>query len=139
MVSKRYIHEMLSYETFEERLHYLRVNSKVGLDTFGYDRYLNQQFYHSPEWRKLRDQIIVRDSACDLACRDRPIIGKIYIHHLNPISPEQLTTHPEEVLNPDFLVCCSFETHQAIHYGHESLTPAATVERKPNDTCPWKH
>lgn len=138
-MSDRYLREMLSLETFDERLNYLRLNSKVGLDTFGYDRYLNQQFYHSAEWKRVRDIVIVRDNGCDLGCADRPIAGKIYIHHINPITVSDLEDARATALNPDFLVCCSLQTHNAIHYGGENKAPTGLVERRPNDTCPWKH
>lgn len=136
---KRYFREVITLPTFEERLNYLRLNSHVGMDTFGFDRYLNQQFYRSTEWRKLRDQIIVRDNGCDLACPDRPIPDKIYIHHINPIAIDDLNNATEILLNPDFLICCSLATHNMIHYGGDSSIPTGLVERRPNDTCPWKH
>lgn len=132
------VHALFELETYEERLEYLRLNSKVGLDTFGFDRYLNQQFYHSIEWRSVRDQVIVRDNGCDLGCPDREINGPIYIHHVNPITVDDLKDALEIALNPDYLVCCSFDTHQDIHYGHKQNMPTGPVERRPNDTCPWK-
>lgn len=138
-MADRHYNEVLGYSTYEERLKYLRLNSKIGMDTFGFDRYLNQQFYHSAEWRKIRDQIIVRDNGCDLACPDRPIAGKIYIHHINPITIADLNNAGDILLNPDFLICCSLDTHNAIHYGSSSSVPMGLVERRPNDTCPWKH
>lgn len=134
------LHEMLSLETLEERIEYLRTNSKVGIDTFGYDRYLNQQFYHSKEWRDIRDAVIVRDNGCDLGHPHHPIPPgvKIYIHHINPITAEDLQHAEDRALLIDNLVCCTFETHQAIHYSRKTNMPTGPVERRPNDTCPWK-
>lgn len=137
-VVNKTIHDVIGYSTYEERLNFLRTHSKVGFDTFGYDRYFNQQFYHSREWRRIRDTVIVRDNGCDLGCPDRPIHGQIYIHHMNPITVEQLRNDPSQALNPECLICCSFETHQAIHYGTEPVAPLTVLDRQPNDTCPWK-
>lgn len=130
--------EMIQYQTFEDRLRYLRLSGTVGFDTFGFDRVFNQQFYHSKEWRRLRHDIIVRDEGCDLADPERPIFGPIYIHHLNPISLDDITEATEYLLNPDYLVCASFDTHNAIHYGSEIIEQSLPLERSPNDTCPWK-
>lgn len=125
--------------TFEERFEYLKLNSGVGADTFGFDRYLNQNFYRSLEWKRIRDQIILRDDGCDLGIKDRPIFGKIIIHHLNPISTEDIVDATEFLLNPEFLICTSVETHNAIHYGSvENLVSTNPIDRKPNDTCPWR-
>ena len=131
--------EITSLPTFLERYNYARTGQKVGEDTFGFDRWLNQVFYSSPEWKELRRYVILRDEGLDLAHPDFPIDGRIYVHHLNPISKKDILERSEFALNPDFFICTSFNTHQAIHYGDESLLPIyQLVERRPNDTCPWK-
>lgn len=130
--------ELIALSTFEERFEYLKLNASVGKDTFGHDRYLNQIFYNSYEWRKMRDQIIIRDNGCDLAMPDRIIHGKIYIHHLNPLGVDDILSRSEYLQNPEFLVCTSFDTHNAIHYGDINLLPRDPIERKQNDTCPWR-
>ena len=130
--------ELILLPTFEERFEYLRLNGAVGKDTFGYDRYLNQVFYTSYEWKKIRDQIIIRDNGCDLGIPGREIGRRIYIHHINPLRKDDIVSHSEYLRNPEFLICASFETHNAIHYGDINLLPRDPVERKPNDTCPWR-
>lgn len=130
--------ELIALPTFEERFAYLKLSGSVGKDTFGYDRYLNQVFYSSYEWRKLRDEIIIRDNGCDLGVSDRIIYGKIYIHHINPLRKDDIISRSEYLRNPDFLICTSFETHNAIHYGDINLLPRDPIERTKNDTCPWK-
>ena len=132
---------MIQYDSFEDRFNYAKLYGGVGKDTFGFDRYLNQQFYKSKEWKQLRDRIVVRDQACDLGCPTNPIRGSIYIHHLNPISTESFSDDEimEELLNPDNLVCVSLETHNAIHYGKLDYGQKnKIIERAPNDTIPWK-
>lgn len=130
--------DLAKLKTFEERFGYLQLNGAVGVDTFGYDRYLNQFFYRSFRWKKVRDIVIVRDGGCDLGIEGRDIFGKIMIHHMNPITLKDLETESDILLNPEYLVCVSFDTHQAIHYGDISLLPKDPIERKKNDTCPWK-
>ena len=130
--------ELSTLPTFEERYRYLRLGGRVGEETFGFDRYLNQVFYKSAEWRKLRNEIILRDSGCDLGMIDREIGGLIYVHHMNPITEEDIVKRSEFLLNPEFLICVSKGTHDAIHYGDETLLITAPIERKPNDTCPWR-
>ena len=131
--------EMITMSEFDDRFRYAKLDGQVGMDTFGFDRYLNQQFYRSNEWKRLRDQIIIRDNGCDLGVPGHEISGKIYIHHLNPLSPEDITKSTEKLFDPDNLVCVSAETHNAIHYGDESiLEKNKIVERSPGDTCPWK-
>lgn len=138
MNDKRYS-EMITMSEFDDRFRYAKLDGQVGKDTFGFDRYLNQQFYRSKEWKRLRDQIIIRDNGCDLGVPGHEISGKIYIHHLNPLSPEDITKSTEKLFDPDNLVCVSAETHNAIHYGDESiLEKNKIVERSPGDTCPWK-
>lgn len=131
--------DLIAIPTFVERFEYLKLMGSVGADTFGYDRYLNQIFYTTPEWRHLRGQIILRDMGRDLAMEGYEIHGGIYIHHLNPISKDDIIERSEYLTNPEFLVCTSFETHNAIHYGNSDNLRTGPVERRANDTCPWKH
>lgn len=131
--------DLISIPTFLERFEYLKLMGSVGADTFGYDRYLNQIFYTTREWRHLRDQVILRDMGRDLAMEGYEIHGKIYIHHLNPISKDDIIERSEYLMNPEFLVCTSFETHNAIHYGNADNLRSVPIERRANDTCPWKH
>ena len=130
--------ELSQLKTFKERYEYLKLEGKVGDSTFGFDRYLNQIFYRSPEWKSVRNEIIVRDDGCDLGIDDRAIYGRIYIHHMNPVMVNDILDRTDILLNPDYLICASFNTHQAIHYGDDELLIPDLVERKPNDTCPWK-
>ena len=130
--------ELIKIPTFKDRFEYLKLTGEVGADTFGFDRYLNQTFYKSAIWRKIRNQIIVRDNGCDMAHPDYPIAGKIVIHHLNPVDQDDVIYQRDILLNPEFLVCVSLMTHNAIHYGSQELLPSDPIERKPNDTCPWK-
>lgn len=130
--------ELISYKTFKERYNYLKLNGQVGLDTFGLDRYLNQTLYRSYKWRKVRDQVIIRDDGCDLAMDGYDIFGKIIVHHMNPLTLEQIEEDDNDIYNPEFLICVSHITHNAIHYGDENLLPRLPVERSANDTCPWK-
>ena len=130
--------ELIQIPTFMERFKYLKLNGRIGEETFGYDRYLNQQFYNSYAWRRMRNEIIVRDCGCDLAFEGREIFDRILIHHMNPIRAEDILKHSEEVMNPEFLICTSKLTHDAIHFGDESLLYMDPVERRPGDTCPWR-
>lgn len=130
--------ELIRFPTFKERFEYLKLRGSVGKDTFGHDRYLNQVFYTSKEWRRLRDEIIIRDNGCDLGIDGREIRGKIYIHHLNPLGENDILDRSEYLMRPEYLICVSFETHNAIHYGDINLLPRDPIERKPNDTCPWR-
>ena len=130
--------ELLTIPTYEERFDYLNLNGVVGKDTFGFNRYLNQAFYQSEEWKRLRNHIIVRDSGCDMAMDGYEIKGSIYIHHLNPITVEDVLNRSPDIINPEFLVCVSYNTHNAIHYGNKELLPKGPTVRTPNDTCPWK-
>lgn len=130
--------ELIQLGSFEDRLNYLKLNGDVGDETFGFDRYLNQKFYKSAEWKQIRDKVILRDMGCDLACRDFPIGGTIIVHHMNPMSIEDLRSNPGILLDPEFLVCVSLETHNIIHYGDVNNNNYKTmVERKPNDTKLW--
>lgn len=135
----RTYHELLTLPTFEERFSYLQLNGQTAHETFGTDRYLNQTFYRSQEWRQLRNEIILRDAGCDLGIEGHDIYGRVLIHHMNPITQGDILEHSVALINPDFLICVSHNTHNAIHYGNQkSLVPHATVERRPNDTCPWR-
>lgn len=138
MSVKRYS-ELITLPTFEERFRYLKLDGKVGEDTFGFDRYLNQVFYRSQKWKSVRDYVIVRDNGCDLAMEGYEIHGRILIHHMNPISLKDLETESEFLLDPEYLITTVHNTHNAIHYGDESLLFTVPVERTKNDTCPWKH
>ena len=130
--------ELIALPTFEERYEYLRLNGRVGEDTFGFDRYLNQNFYRSAEWRRIRDRVIVRDNGCDLAIDDRIIYGKILIHHMNPITDKDLFNLSDILLDPEYLICVSHNTHNAIHYGDGEWLVKDPIVRTKNDTCPWK-
>ena len=130
--------ELIRLPTFEERFRYLKLDGLAGKDTFGFDRYLNQEFYRSKEWKEVRDFVIVRDNGCDLGMDGYEIAGRIYIHHMNPITVNDIVHSSDFLLNPDYLVCVSHNTHNAVHYGDEDLLVTAPVERRKNDTCPWK-
>ena len=129
--------ELSDLKTFRERYDYLKLSGEVGASTFGYDRYINQAFYRSTQWKHIRDLVIVRDEGCDLAFPDRPIFGKILIHHMNPISVQDLQEGNPDILNPEYLISVTHMTHNAIHYGDESLLDHGIVERKPGDTKLW--
>ena len=132
--------ELITLQTFEERFRYLKLGGEIGKETFGFDRYLNQAFYSTLEWKNFRRDMIIRDMGCDLGIPDREIGGIIILHHINPISLADIRQKNIEVLlNPENVICVSHNTHNAIHYGDESiLTPSSLVERRPNDTCPWR-
>ena len=130
--------ELMKLQSFEERFKYLKLISKVGEETFGFERYLNQQFYRSKEWKKLRSEIIVRDNACDLGIPGHEMDSRIIIHHMNPITKDDLIHQTDFLLNPEYLICTSKKTHSAIHYGDDSLLHGDSTERRPNDTCPWR-
>lgn len=130
--------ELITLPTFEERYKYLRIGGKVGEDTFGFDRYLNQIFYKSDEWQNVRDEVIVRDCGCDLGIKGREIYDRILVHHMNPIRLEDIAKRSDFLLNPEYLICTIKATHDAIHYGDESKLFIGLTERKANDTCPWK-
>lgn len=127
-----------SLPTFEERFQYLKLDGKIGKETFGFDRYFNQKFYRSTEWKQIRNYVIARDQGCDLAIFDRQIVGRVYVHHMNPISLEDIKDATDYLLNPEYLVCVSKETHDAIHYGDGSLLISTKLtERSPGDTKLW--
>lgn len=129
--------ELRRIETFEERFEYLALRGHVGRSTFGFDRYLNQRFYTSTQWRQLRHQIIVRDNGCDLGVEGYEIHSRLYVHHMNPLMPEDFVDGEEHILNPDFLITTTHLTHNAIHYGDKSLLPRPLAERRPGDTKLW--
>ncbi len=130
--------ELSGLKTFEDRFRYLQLNGIVGKETFGFDRFLNQQFYNSQEWKSVRDFVIIRDGGCDLGITGYDIHGKIFIHHMNPILPKDIETGSEFLLNPEYLIATTHNTHNAIHYGDETLLLSAPTERRRNDTCPWR-
>lgn len=131
--------ELIALPTFEERFEYLRLDGSVGEQTFGFDRYINQLFYQSYEWKKIRDFVIIRDNGCDLGMDGYDISGKILIHHMNPITVNDIQTRSEFLLNPDYLISTTHITHNAIHYGDERLLAKGPIERTKYDTCPWRH
>lgn len=130
--------ELIQLPTFKERFEYLKLEGYVGEPTFGYDRYINQKFYTSPEWRRLRREVILRDECRDLAVDGYEIQGKVLIHHINPISLEDLEERSPAAYSLDNLICVSPLTHEAIHYSNYDLLPQDPVERFPNDMCPWR-
>ena len=138
-MSIRTYSELIAFPTFEERFKYLQLNGQVGESTFGFDRYMNQVFYRSQKWKSIRDFVIIRDCGCDLGIEGYDIHGKIIIHHMNPLSMRDIETESDFLLNPDFLICTTHNTHNAIHYGDENLLVTAPIERTKNDTCPWRH
>jgi hypothetical protein len=131
--------ELIQLPTFEERYRYLRLGGRVGVETFGIDRWLNQQFYQKDdEWLAVRDFVIIRDNGCDLAMPDREIHSRILVHHMNPITKDDILNRTKWLLDPEYLICTIKNTHDAIHYGDESKLIIAPIERKPFDTCPWR-
>lgn len=131
--------ELCVMSSFKERFNYLRLDGIVGKDTFGFDRYINQKFYTSPEWRTVRNHVIARDNGCDLAMPGEEIYGKIYIHHMNPLTKQDLIDRSDYLLNPEYLICVSHDTHNAIHYGEDTILDThKIVERRSGDTCPWR-
>ena len=130
--------ELAKLATFEEWFAYLRLDGEVGKETFGFDRIFNQRFYTSQIWRSIRDAVIIRDNGCDLGIEDRIIHSRILIHHMNPVSLDDILSQSEFLLNPEYLITTCHATHNAIHYGDEKQLIAMPPERKPNDTCPWK-
>lgn len=139
-MSIRTYSELITLPTFEERYEYLRLGGKVGEETFGFDRYLNQLFYKSDEWLAIRDEVIIRDCGCDLAMPDREIPDgvRILVHHMNPLRSDDILRRSKYLLDPEYLVCTIKNTHDAIHYGDRSLLLLEPIERTPYDTCPWR-
>ena len=130
--------ELSQLSTFEERYRYLRLGGRVGKETFGFDRWINQMFYKDPEWLKVRDIVIMRDNGCDLGIEGREIYSRIIVHHMNPITKADILDRSKFLLDPEYLICTVKNTHDAIHYGDESLLITLPIERSPNDTCPWR-
>ena len=138
MITRTYS-ELRQLQTFEERFDYLKLDGSVSQDTFGFDRYLNQNLYRSDEWKRARQQVIARDNGCDLGISGMEISGKIYVHHMNPLTKDDIFESSENLFNPEYLVCVSHETHNAIHYGDASyLERNKTANRTANDMSPWK-
>ncbi len=129
--------ELRRFHTLEERFEYLALRGLVGDPTFGSERYVNQAFYRSREWRLTRDEVIVRDNGCDLGVPGYEIHGNIIIHHMNPMSVADIVDGNDDILNPDYLICVTLATHNAIHYGDASLLSKKFVERRPGDTKLW--
>lgn len=139
MTRDRTYSELIKLHTFDERFNYLMLKGRVGIETFGYDRYLNQALYRSPDWKRVRDQIIIRDNGCDLGLEDYPISGNVLIHHINPITIDDVLNSNSDIFNPEYLICVSHKTHNALHYGYEEYPDSLKLtERKPNDTIPWR-
>lgn len=130
--------ELILLPTFRERFNYLKLGGSVGADTFGFDRYLNQRFYRSREWLSVRDYVIVRDLGCDLGIEGYEILHRIIIHHMNPISVRDIQHSTKQLLDPEYLICTTHATHNAIHYGDESLLQIEEITRAANDTSPWR-
>lgn len=130
--------ELMKLDTYEDRLNYLKLHGNVGEDTFGFDRYMNQQFYKSKEWQNIRNEVIARDYGRDLGLEDHEIRGQVVIHHMNPITSDDIKNSTDYLLNPEYLVCVSKDTHNAIHYGTATINQNKFIERTPNDTCPWR-
>ena len=138
MITNRCYSELMSLPTFIERFRYLKLDGSVGMDTFGHDRWLNQVLYRSAEWKRFRNKIIIRDNGCDLGCEDREIFGKILIHHINPLSIEDVINRDPKIFDEENVISTQLLTHNAIHYGDESILYKEPITRQPNDTCPWK-
>lgn len=138
MMTKTY-EELICLKTFEERFEYLSLCCKVGERTFGSHRMLNQALYSSPEWKEIRRKVILRDNGCDLALDGYQISGRAYIHHINPLTENDILDRSLEVFSLNNLVCVSFTTHNAIHYGNKEVIVKDPVVRRPNDTCPWRN
>lgn len=131
--------ELKQLSSFVERFKYLEMRGRIGIESFGFDRYLNQTFYKSNEWKKIRDKVILRDNGMDLGVEGYPINGRIIIHHINLITVEDVLNRNPDIFNLDYLICCSHQTHNAIHYGNDDyVNRYKVVERKSNDTIPWR-
>lgn len=138
MIIRTY-NELMLLPTFKERFEYLKLSGRVGEETFGFDRWLNQKFYRSAEWKRIRDLVIIRDNGCDLGVDGREIYGKILIHHMNPITKKDILDRTDLLLNPIYLISVTKQTHDAIHYSDESILMNDPIARSKNDTCPWRH
>lgn len=138
MKMSRSYFELIRLPTFEERFDYLKFSAKIGEKTFGYERYLNQMFYGTPEWRAFRREAIIRDNGCDLGLDGYDIPDRIEVHHINPITAEMIENNDPCLMDLENVICTSSRTHKAIHYGDKNLLPKLPIERRPNDTCPWR-
>ena len=138
-MSIRTYSELIKIPTFIERYRYLKLGGSVGKETFGFDRYLNQTLYRSPEWKRFRRDMILRDNGMDLACDEYEIVGKVLVHHIDPLTIQDVIRRDSKIFDPENVVCVSMNTHNAIHYGDESLLMIEPVVRTKNDTCPWRH
>ena len=130
--------ELKSYKTFLDRYNYLKLVGQVGVETFGMDRYINQMLYRSRKWQQVRNHVIIRDNGCDLGIEGYDLYDRIIIHHMNPLTLEDIEDENPDIFDPEFLISTSFRTHNAIHYGDSNLLPKEPIERRPHDTCPWK-
>lgn len=131
--------ELKNFKTYDERFKYLQIGGRIGIESFGYDRYLNQAFYRCPDWKDIRNQVIIRDNGCDLGLDGYPISGRVIIHHMNVITIDDVLNYNSDIFNPEYLICVSHQTHNAIHYGDETYPDKfKVIERRPNDTIPWK-
>lgn len=130
--------ELIKMNSFDERFEYLKLTGSIGVDTFGFDRIFNQRFYRSVEWRRIRDNVILRDNGCDMGLDGYTIYGKIIVHHMNPITLEDIERITDALIDPEYLICVSHETHNAIHYGDVNSIVRMPEERRENDTCPWR-
>lgn len=130
--------ELILYDSFVDRFNYLKLNCSVGRDTFGYDRYLNQILYKLPEWLEARDKVIFRDDGCDLGIKGREIQRNIIVHHMNPITVEDVKNHNPIIFDPEFLITTVLRTHNGIHYGSIESVNVGLIERRTNDTIPWR-
>lgn len=136
---KRCYSELIKIKSYIDRYLYLKLDGAVGRETFGFERYLNQTFYKSEEWKKVRRQVIIRDNGCDMADDTHPIQNHIIIHHMNSITEKDILERNPVIFDPEYLICVSLRTHNAIHYGDENyIRNKEIIERRPNDTCPWK-
>lgn len=138
IITNRSYYELIQIPNYIDRFNYLKLRGSVGKETFGFDRYLNQALYRSPEWKRFRRDMILRDNGCDLACEGYEIVGKVLLHHIKPITIEDITNRSSSIFDPNNVICVSMNTHNAIHYGDESLLVIGPTERTPYDTCPWK-
>lgn len=136
-MTKKTYEELSKLKTFDERFRYLILGGTIGEETFGYDRWLNQNFYTSDVWKRLRRKVIIRDEGCDLGIPGLEIKGRLIVHHMNPVEKLDIIRHSDLLINSDYLICTSISTHNAIHYGDLSILEPY-VERRPNDTCPWR-
>lgn len=135
---RRTYSDLCRLKTLEERFEYLRLNGEVGEELFGYARYLNQEFYRSGAWKDIKAQVVIRDQGYDLGVPGWKISGPIYVHHMEPITLEMIKCNDPIMLDPENLISCSYNTHQAITWGNKDLLPKPMIVRRPNDTCPWK-